>query len=212
MDCRDAHRAMHDYLDGTLEVSRLRMLKRHLSACRSCGSHLDRLERTEAMLFTVPAPDAPDGLADRVLAALPKPSRRTVFLQWLKRHPAAAVAAIFLLMMMGSMATLWEKDPTLVIKGTDLDDVIIEGDLVIVPEGSVVEGDLVVENGRLRVEGEIRGNLTVIDGSVNMASTAHIAGQITSIDQALDYFWFRIKSFFAGFSGNRQLFAKIVPV
>lgn len=210
MDCRDARRLMHDYLDGTLDAGRLRMLKQHLSACSACESHLDRLELTEAMLFAVPAPDAPDGLTERVMASLPRPSRRSVFMQWLKRHPAIAVATVFLLVMTWSLATLWEKDATLAIRGTDLEDVIIEGDLVIIPEGTVVEGDLTVENGRLRVEGEIRGNVTVIDGSLNLASTAQIAGQVTSINEAIDYFWFRIKSFFAGFGGGRQLTAMIV--
>lgn len=209
MDCRDARRAMHDYLDGTLEAGRLQALKHHLSGCPACESHLDRLEMTEAMLFAVPAPDAPEDMTDRVMAALPKPSRKTVFVQWLKRHPAAAVAVIFLLMMTGSITTLWERDATLSVKGNDLDDVVIEGDLIIVPAGRIVDGDLTVENGRLQVEGEIRGNVTVIDGSVNLASTAQIAGQVTSINQAIDHFWFKIKSFFAGFSGNRQLTAKI---
>lgn len=211
MDCRDARRAMHEYLDGALEANRIQTLKDHLSVCPACRSHMDRLELAEAMLFAVPVPDVPEGLADRVMAALPKPNRRIVFMQWLKRHPAAAVAVLFLFMMLGSVATLWEKDTTLVIKGTDLNDVVIEGDVVIVPEGSIVDGDLTVENGKLQVEGEIRGNLTVVDGSVNMASTAQIAGQVTSINQAIDYFWFRVKSFFSGFSGNdRQLASRIV--
>jgi len=210
MDCRDARRLMHEYLDGALDAAGLRMLKRHLSACSACESHLDRLELTEAMLFAVPASDAPAGLAERVMASLPKPSRRILFMQWLKRHPALAVATFFLLVMSWSLATLWEKDATLAVRGADLEDVVIEGDLVLIPEGAVVDGDLIVENGRLQVEGEIRGNVTVIDGSLNLASTARIAGQVTSINEAIDYFWFRIKSFLAGFAGARQLSAKIV--
>jgi len=120
------------------------------------------------------------------------------------------VATFFLLVMSWSLATLWEKDATLAVRGADLEDVVIEGDLVLIPEGAVVDGDLIVENGRLQVEGEIRGNVTVIDGSLNLASTARIAGQVTSINEAIDYFWFRIKSFLAGFAGARQLSAKIV--
>src|SRR5690606_2065481 len=151
----------------------------HLSACETCRHHLDRLEQTDALIRSVQAPELPEGLTDNIMAALPRLSGRTRFMLWLKRHPASAVAVIFLLMMLGSMATLWEKDTTLVVKGTDLDEVIIEGDLVIVPEGSVVNGDLTVENGTLLVEGEIRGDLYVIDGTMNMASSAYIAGQVT---------------------------------
>lgn len=200
MDCKQSRRAMHEYLDGTLDTDQIRLLKRHLTDCEACRLHLDRLEQTEALLHAVPAPEVPDDMAARVMAALPRPDRRTVVFQWLKRHPAASVAVLFIFMMMGSMMTLWDRDSALVVKGTDLEDVVIEGDLVIVPEGRVVDGDLTVENGRLQVEGEIRGNLVVIDGSVNMASTANIAGQVKHINQAIDYFWFRIQSFFAAFA------------
>lgn len=210
MDCKIARRAMHEYLDGASEAGQLSALKHHLSECASCRHHLDRLAQADALIRSVQVPDLPDDLTDKIMASLPRLPGRTRFMLWLKRHPAAAVAVFFLFMMMGSMATLWEKDTTLIVKGTDLDEVVIEGDLVIVPEGSVINGDLTVENGRLLVEGEIRGDLVVIDGTMNMASTAHIAGQIKRIDQAIEYVWFRVKSFFAGFSNNRQLFAQIV--
>ena len=62
------------------------------------------------------------------------------------------------------------------------------------PEGATVDGDLVVENGEAVVNGEIRGNLTVIDGSVNMASTAKVIGEAREINQALDWIWYKLRS------------------
>ena len=40
----------------------------------------------------------------------------------------------------------------------------MEGQTVIVPNGEVVKGDIVVKNGDIVVEGEVDGNVTVING------------------------------------------------
>lgn len=87
-----------------------------------------------------------------------------------------------------------EDSPELVVQGTDLDAVIIEGNKVTVPEGAVVKGDLTVKNGVTEVYGEIKGNLTVIDGSMNLASTAKIIGQERTINQVLEWLWYKVSS------------------
>jgi hypothetical protein len=56
---------------------------------------------------------------------------------------------------------------------------------------------LTVENGKTQIYGDVQGNLTVIDGSLYQASTAHISGQVKSIDQAMDWIWYKITNMFS---------------
>lgn len=200
MDCREASLGMHEYLDGTLAGNPLKELKEHIDGCSGCRERFNRLEQTEALIRIMPEPDVPRGLAEKIMMALPKPGRRTLIKRWIKRHPAVSVAAIFIMVMMSSFLSLWDKGGSLVVKGADLEDVVIQGDVVTVPQGSTIDGDLTVENGKLHVDGTINGNLIVVDSSYYLASTASIAGQVTDIHQTIDYFWFRVKEFLSGFS------------
>ncbi len=200
MECREASHWMQEYLDGTLTGPTLTQWRAHIAGCAECQKQLERLEETEIFIQTLPAPREPDGLADRIMQALPRPSRTVAFRRWIKHHPAAAVAVVFLLVMMSSFLSLWDRESNLIVKGSDLEDVIIQGDLVIVPEGSIIDGSLTIENGKLQLDGTIMGDLTIVDGSYYMASTASIAGDVNDINRTIDYFWFRVKEFFAGFA------------
>lgn len=203
MNCREAYPLIHEYLDGMLDDNGKQALKQHLADCSSCRSRFEELERTEADLYRSAAEfgqDISDNFTANVMAALPAPDRTARFKRWVRRHPAASVAIVFILVMLGSFLSLWEEEKQLVLKGADLDGLVIEGNTVIVPAGTTISGDLLVENGQLQVEGNVEGNLTVINGNLNLASTASIAGQINWIDQAIEGFWFRIKQFLSGFS------------
>ena len=81
---------------------------------------------------------------------------------------------------------------------TKQENVVVEGETVIIPEGQVVKGDLIVKNGDVRVDGELDGNLTVINGSIidgskYMASTANVTGKTEEINKAFDWLWYTIK-------------------
>lgn len=199
MNCREARPLIHDYLDGALEGS-TQQLQQHLQACVACREELERLERTDAFIRHMPALDVSAGFTDRVMKAVPKPSPMTRLGRWVKLHPAASVAVVFIMVMLSSFFSLWDREHTLVVKGNDLEDIIIEGNVVIVPEGRTVDGNLTVENGELHVFGEVVGNLVVVDGKAFVASTASIGGEETYITQRIDYFWFKVKQFFSGFS------------
>ncbi|MCY1462058.1 hypothetical protein D9M71_797900 [compost metagenome] len=86
----------------------------------------------------------------------------------------------------------------MVVSGEDLQQLIIEGNTVIVPAGVHYTGDLTVENGKIEVQGEVDGNVTVVDGSMVLASTGHIAGQSRTIDQALDWIWYKVTQTIGG--------------
>jgi cytoskeletal protein CcmA (bactofilin family) len=99
---------------------------------------------------------------------------------------------MFVLVMTGSLMSMWNENSELMVKGKDLQSVVIQGNTVYVPAGKTVTGNIMVENGKLQVDGDIEGNIVVIQGSVNLASTAHISGQITQIDEAFSWLWFKM--------------------
>jgi anti-sigma factor (TIGR02949 family) len=195
MKCNLAVRAIHEYLDGDLPREETLQLKQHLDGCSSCSDRLDALEKTTAFMQSMPVTAAPANLSDQIMKALPKSRRPTAWTSWVRRHPAVSAAAIFLVVMLSSFVAMWNKDQQLSVSG-DLDHVIIEGNKVIVPAGQHVEGDLTVVNGIAEVDGDVDGNLTVIDGSYTLASTAHIAGDIKEIDRAVDWIWYKVSSWF----------------
>ncbi|UUZ82092.1 polymer-forming cytoskeletal protein [Paenibacillus sp. P26] len=98
---------------------------------------------------------------------------------------------------------MWDEDQDLLVKGQDLQSVVIQGHTVLVPEGKTVAGDLTVEKGQVQVDGEVKGNVTVIDGSVNMASTAKISGQVKQIDEAFSWLWYKMNIWVSEVSGNK---------
>ncbi|GIP41404.1 hypothetical protein J31TS4_46840 [Paenibacillus sp. J31TS4] len=197
MNCREALPWIHEYLDGTLEGPQSLELKKHLLSCPACRDLLKSMERTEGLIRTMPKPVVPDGLTSRIMGGLPQKKKKTEWLKWIQRHPAISVASVFLLVMLGSFLSLWNQDTDLVVKGSDLDQVVITGNTVIVPAGKTVNGDLMVKGGTIKVDGDLKGNLTVIDGSINLASTAHISGQIKEVDRALDWLWFQVNEIYS---------------
>ncbi|TDF91726.1 zf-HC2 domain-containing protein [Paenibacillus piri] len=193
MECKEALPLIHEYLDGGLQGTEALKLKEHLLACPSCRDRLKHLEKVEAMIQSWPRQQIMSSdLTERIMRSLPPVKSTSPWWRWVRTHPAASVAAVFILVMMGSFMSLWNQDSELVVKGTDLQSVVIHGDTVLVPVGKTVAGNLMVENGKLQVDGDIKGNIVVIDGSVNLASTAHISGQITEIDEAFSWLWFKM--------------------
>ncbi|WP_256761611.1 zf-HC2 domain-containing protein [Cohnella sp. WQ 127256] len=197
MKCNVAVVFMHDYLDGDLAREETMQLQKHLGECSSCSNRYESLERTEALVKAFPIEKAPADLGDRIMKSLPSSRRPKAWTSWVRRHPAVSAAALFLVVMLSSFVSMWNQSQELSVSGPDLEHVIIEGKKVIVPEGQKFSGDLVVVNGEVEVLGDLDGNLTVIDGSVTpLASTAHIAGEIKTIDRAVDWFWYKVSSFF----------------
>jgi len=209
MNCNVAIVWMHDYLDGELPREDIVTLKSHLLSCPACRSRFEQLQKTDAAVFQTleaikPAADydkkASELLNERIMQQLPKKQnkQRNRIVRFIYRYPGVTAAAVFVLVMLGSFFTMWEEDTKLIVAGEDLQQVIIEGNTVIVPEGAHLTGNLTVENGIADVKGEVDGNVTVIDGTLNLASTGHIAGQSRTIDQALDWFWYKVTQTFGG--------------
>ncbi|MDU7477309.1 MAG: zf-HC2 domain-containing protein [Paenibacillus macerans] len=199
MECKQASSLMHDYLDGELSRDEALALKQHMQTCPACQERFKELEQTEMMLFATikhTSLSAPDELVNRIISQIPNQPKQQAWIKWIKRHPALTAAAMFLLVMLFSTVSFWDTDDQLVVKGTNLDQVIIHGDTVTVPDNSKIAGNLTIENGKAEIYGEVEGNLTVIDGTFYQASTAHISGQVKEIDRALDWIWYRITNTF----------------
>jgi anti-sigma factor RsiW len=197
MNCKEALPLMHEFLDGDLSRPEAIRLKEHLIACVECKSYFKALERTEAMVRSVPDVAVPDDLVERIMAGLPPVKKKNAWLQWVRRHPGISVAVVFVAVMFGSFTSMWNQNDDLMVKGSDLQNLVFEGDTVIVPAGRTINGNLIVQSGKLKVEGDVTGNLVVIDGSLNLASTAHISGQITQVDEAMSWVWYKVNEFVA---------------
>lgn len=209
MDCKKTISLIHEYFDGDLAESALGELKVHLDQCSDCKRKFYRLEKTEALLRSMSDTEEPysrleeakaEQITAKVLSSIPPPmekKRANKWVAWARRHPAVAAGFVFLLIMLGSLFSMWEPNTQLVVKGSDIDQLIIEGNKVIVPDGRIVGGNLVVQNGEIQVDGEIRGDLVVIDGSIQQASTAKITGEVNSINQTLDRMFYHVREWFS---------------
>jgi len=210
MKCNVAYARMHDYLDGDLPREDALQLQTHFRSCPACLARFEQLEKTEAMVFTardhvLTVPDydkaASDNLTQRIMDQFPKPSmkkQRSGIFSFIYKYPGLTAAALFLVVMLGSLSSTWGQNSKLIVSGEDLQQIVINGNTVTVPEGVHIKGNLIVENGQADVKGEVEGNVTVIDGSLNLASTGYIAGQSRTIDQALDWFWYKVTQTFSG--------------
>ncbi|MCY9666555.1 zf-HC2 domain-containing protein [Paenibacillus alginolyticus] len=200
MNCKEALPLIHEYLDGDLQGSDSQRLKEHLISCQACHALFRQLEKTDAMVRMLPPVRVSDTLTAQIMSGLPPVKKRNSWMVFIRRHPAVSVAVVFATVMFGSFMSMWNDDTNLMVKGSNLQDVVIEGDTVTVPQGHTVKGDLVVQRGKLKVEGEVTGNLTVIDGSLNLASTAHISGHVTQVNEALSWVWYKVGEYVGMFS------------
>ncbi|MFD3271741.1 zf-HC2 domain-containing protein [Paenibacillus dendritiformis] len=198
MDCKQAVSLMHDLLDDDLDRECAVELKKHMLGCPACHERFRELEHTDRLLygFNHRLQPVSEDLTDRIMSIIPKPKQRSAFSVWVKRHPAITVAAVFVLVMMTSWLSMWNSDKQLVVKGSNLDGVVIENNVVIVPPDKEVAGDLTIRNGAAEVYGKVKGDVTVIDGKLFQASTANISGSVHQIDEAISWIWYQITSLF----------------
>ncbi|MEO4055075.1 zf-HC2 domain-containing protein [Solibacillus sp. CAU 1738] len=181
---------MHEYLDGDIKREHEQELKKHLQSCSNCQKHMHELCDTIAFVKSATHITAPPHFEGNVMSGLPKRKNTIGVQKWLRRHPVIVAAAMFFLFMSASLLTSYPNDNQFSV--TKQPNLIVEGQTVIVPAGEVVKGDIVVKNGDIVVEGEVDGNVTVINGKY-MASTAVVSGNIEEIDETFDWLWYKIK-------------------
>jgi anti-sigma factor RsiW len=208
LDChKKALELMHKHLDGDIKREEEHELKVHLEDCSTCQKHLHELKRTITLIQSAERIKAPEGFTRKVMDQLPVEKKRVRYIRWFKMHPILTAAAIFFLFMLTGLFSAWEKDTQLVVSNPE--NLIIKGDLVIVPEGVTVNGDLVVQNGNLKIDGTVNGNVTLINGklvddrdSLNsdglMASVGEVNGKFKEVDAVFEWVWYHIQNVFKG--------------
>lgn len=180
---------MHEYLDGDISREHEQQLKKHLQMCSDCQQHMHQLSDTIAFVKSAAHITAPPHFEDTVMKRLPKEKNRVGVQKWFRRHPIVVAAAMFLILMSATLLSSYPNDEFSVTKQPNL---IVDGQTVIVPKGETVKGDIVVKNGDIVIEGEVDGNVTVINGQY-MASTSVVTGQIEEIDESFEWLWYEIK-------------------
>lgn len=207
MECKTEYvKLMHKYLDGDMNKSEESTLRVHLETCDTCQKHFHELSRTISLIQTAGQQEAPAHFSENVMRNLPTEQRHVKFVRWFKKHPALTVAAIFFLFMFSGIFSIWHKDSELVVSKQE--DLIIKGDTVIVPEGVTIVGDVFVKNGNLQIDGQIDGNVTLINGKLITSSderevddellkaSVDVNGEFKHIDEMIEWVWYKLKILF----------------
>ncbi len=183
---------MHAYLDGEISRQNERELKEHLETCSACKEIMNRLSESVVFLKSAEEINAPENFVANVMAQLPKRKWQLGRTQrFLRKYPFLVAAALFLVLMSASLFSSYGNNNQFSV--TKQPNLIINNGEVIVPKGEVVQGDIIVENGHLNIQGEVKGNVTVINGSKFMASTAIVTGKNEKIDDWFDWLWYKMK-------------------
>ncbi|MCQ6276793.1 anti-sigma factor [Bacillus sp. V3B] len=182
---------MHDYLDDEISVEHEKVLREHIHSCSECEMHFHQLKKTIALVQSTSHIQAPTDFTANIMEKLPKENRKVGVQRWFMKHPIMTAAALFLVLMGGSIVLTWSEDQQFSVSKQP--NLIVQNDTVIVPEGKVVKGDVTVRNGNLKIEGEVDGNVTVINGEQYMASAGKVTGEIKQINEMFDWLWYHIK-------------------
>ncbi|WP_026908805.1 zf-HC2 domain-containing protein [Paucisalibacillus globulus] len=207
MDCnKEALELMHKHLDGDITREEESQLRNHLEVCVECQKHLHELKRTITLIQSAEKLNAPDNFAENLMQQLPVEKKHVKYLRWFKVHPILTAAAIFFIFMFTGLLSAFEQDSQLMVSNPE--NLIIEDNIVIVPEGVTVEGDLVVQNGNLKIDGNVDGNVTLIngklveeqgiDGSGLMADVGGVNGELKEVDRVFEWVWYNIQNLFKG--------------
>lgn len=188
---------IHKYLDEEITGIERKQLKEHLNDCDKCRTHMSELKKSIAFVQSTSHIDAPANFTELVVKQLPKQKRLVNSKRWIKSHPLLVAASIFVVLMAASMFSISiDSGNELSVSGQANLIIDKERNIVVVPEGEVVEGNLLIKNGSLQIDGQVNGNVTVINGQNYMASAGKVAGNIEEIDKGLEWVWYNIKTFF----------------
>jgi anti-sigma factor RsiW len=183
---------MHAYLDEDIKKEDEEILREHLRSCKDCQIHFHELKKTVALVQSTSRIAAPDDFTRKVMESLPKEKKKIGAERWLKNHPFLTAASLFLVLMAGAMFGTYNQDQHFSVSKQP--NLVVENETVIVPEGETVKGDIVVQNGDIRIEGDVEGNVTVINGHKYLASAGNVTGEIEEIDQIFEWLWFKLKN------------------
>jgi anti-sigma factor RsiW len=182
---------MHEYLDEEIDPNKEIILREHLQSCKECETIFNDLKKTIAFVKSISNMQAPADFTANVLSRLPKEKKKVWLGRWLKNHPLLSAASLFFILMMGTVFSTWNQDREFSVSKQK--NLVVKNNTVIVPKGEIVKGDVIVRNGKLKIEGEIKGDVTVINGEKYLASAGHVTGQIEEVNEVFDWVWYHMK-------------------
>jgi anti-sigma factor RsiW len=182
---------MHEYLDDEIDPQNEMILREHLKDCKDCETLFNEYKKTIAVVKGTSRMNAPSNFTAKVMASLPKEKKKVSMQRWLRNHPLIAAASLFLVLMLGSVFSTWNQEREFSVSKQE--NLLVQNDTVIVPAGEVVKGDVIVRNGTLKIEGEVQGDVTVINGEKYLASAGHVTGQIEEVNEVFDWIWYHMK-------------------
>jgi anti-sigma factor RsiW len=182
---------MHEYLDDEIDPPNEMILREHLKDCKDCETLFNEYKKTIAVVKGTSRMHAPPNFTAKVMASLPKEKKKVGMQRWLRNHPLIAAASLFLVLMLGSVFSTWNQEREFSVSKQE--NLLVQNDTVIVPAGEVVKGDVIVRNGTLKIEGEVQGDVTVINGEKYLASAGHVTGQIEEVNEVFDWIWYHMK-------------------
>ncbi|WP_096202373.1 anti-sigma factor family protein [Bacillus sp. FJAT-45350] len=188
---------MHRYLDGETTNEEKAEFLHYIETNVSCKKHYEETRKAIAFVQSASHIETSANFTNNVLQQLPKRKKRVAWKQWMRNHPLAVAASIFLILMSSSIISVWNSSEELSVTGNGNIQIDHESGKVIVPEGEVIEGNLVVRNGTLELNGEVRGNVLLVNSEKYLASAGSVSGEIDEVTQVLEWIWYHIKSFFS---------------
>lgn len=188
---------MHDYLDGEITEQNEKILREHLQSCTECQEYYREMNKAIALVQSTSHIQTPADFTSKVMANLPKEKKKTEIQRWFRSHPLLTAASLFLALMTGSILSTWNEGYQFSVSKQP--NLLVQNDTVIVPKGEVVKGDVVVKNGKVKIEGEVQGNVTVINGEIlngenYMASAGNVTGEITEVNKIFEWVWYQMKN------------------
>ncbi|SEA83236.1 Transmembrane transcriptional regulator (anti-sigma factor RsiW) [Thalassobacillus cyri] len=209
MNCKQEVIAlMHKYLDDDLTQPEEKKLRFHLQSCSDCQAHFHELKRTISLVKSSSPISAPGDFTANVMSNLPQQKKRNHYMRWFRNHPFFTAAAVFFLMMFGGVFSAWTEDQQVTVSKQE--NLVIQNQVVIVPEDVTVEGDLVVRNGDLRIDGAVNGDVTIINGDILEQDSvqdsplegekymAYVSGEVNEVNQVFEWMWYHTKKTLEG--------------
>ncbi|WP_026688565.1 anti-sigma factor family protein [Alteribacter aurantiacus] len=188
---------LHKYLDEEMTLLEKKQFEQHLVTCGECEKHLRELRKTIALVQSTSHVEAPADFTANVMGKLPAQKKSKKYKTWMRKHPFILAAAVFMLLFVTSVSSLWSGGGSHIsVQGQGNFHIDETRNVVVVPAGETIEGDLIIRNGDVEIEGEVLGNVTVINGEPYLASAGYIAGETNEINQILSWIWYETKSFF----------------
>jgi len=120
MDCKQYRVLLHQFFDGDIPDEQKEELMDHIQQCEACQQEFEQLQKLEFILKSQEPVSLPTDFTSKVMAQLPKETvttKETVanketmtekLSKWMRRHPMVVAAALFLIIMLGSLLTVGE--------------------------------------------------------------------------------------------------------